>query len=204
MREIGTSSSMSGDGKRGVAIGPKLPRPSSTLPRPTVSSQAGSQRAAAAQAAGRTMGQQVRVFNVTSQDQFDGAFATMARDGVGALLVTNATLFTNGRDRLVVRAPRPRAPARGRPQLVADGRCAGQTSASSGRRQACSVPIRSSIGSTRTGEQAEERQQRGADSGRPRRHSKDSRRRGRRRRQSPRNVGRLAPAIMMHSSASHS
>ncbi len=32
MPEIGTSGSMSGDGKRGVAEGPKLPRPSSTLP----------------------------------------------------------------------------------------------------------------------------------------------------------------------------
>jgi hypothetical protein len=30
--EIGMSSSMSGDGKRGVAAWPKLPRPASTLP----------------------------------------------------------------------------------------------------------------------------------------------------------------------------
>jgi len=35
MPEIGTSGSMSGDGKRGVAEWPKLPRPSSTLPEPT-------------------------------------------------------------------------------------------------------------------------------------------------------------------------
>jgi hypothetical protein len=33
MPEIGTSGSMSGDGKRGVAEWPKLPRPSSTLPK---------------------------------------------------------------------------------------------------------------------------------------------------------------------------
>jgi len=33
MPEIGTSGSMSGDGKRGVAEWPKLPRPSSTLHR---------------------------------------------------------------------------------------------------------------------------------------------------------------------------
>ena len=33
MPEIGTSGSMSGDGKRGAAEWPKLPRPSSTLPR---------------------------------------------------------------------------------------------------------------------------------------------------------------------------
>src|SRR5215831_2435065 len=33
MREICTSGSMSGDGKRGVAEWPKLPRPSSTLPK---------------------------------------------------------------------------------------------------------------------------------------------------------------------------
>jgi hypothetical protein len=32
MREIRTSGSMSGDGKRSVATRPKLPRPSSTLP----------------------------------------------------------------------------------------------------------------------------------------------------------------------------
>ena len=32
MREIRTSGSMSGDGKRSVAAWPKLPRPSSTLP----------------------------------------------------------------------------------------------------------------------------------------------------------------------------
>jgi hypothetical protein len=35
MPAIGTSGSMSGDGKRGVAERPKLPRPSSTLPEPT-------------------------------------------------------------------------------------------------------------------------------------------------------------------------
>jgi hypothetical protein len=33
MREIRTSGSMSGDGKRSVAAWPKLPRPSSTLPK---------------------------------------------------------------------------------------------------------------------------------------------------------------------------
>ena len=33
MPEIGTSGSMSGDGKRSAAAWPKLPRPSSTLPR---------------------------------------------------------------------------------------------------------------------------------------------------------------------------
>jgi hypothetical protein len=32
MRQLRTSGSMSGDGKRGVAKWPKLPRPSSTLP----------------------------------------------------------------------------------------------------------------------------------------------------------------------------
>jgi hypothetical protein len=34
MQEIRTSGSMSGDGKRSVAAWPKLPRPSSTLPKP--------------------------------------------------------------------------------------------------------------------------------------------------------------------------
>jgi hypothetical protein len=37
MPEIGTSGSMSGDGKRGVAEWPKLPRPSSTYMRPPLS-----------------------------------------------------------------------------------------------------------------------------------------------------------------------
>jgi hypothetical protein len=35
MPEIGTSGSMSGDGKRSAAAWPKLPRPSSTLPKTT-------------------------------------------------------------------------------------------------------------------------------------------------------------------------
>jgi hypothetical protein len=35
MREIRTSGSMSGDGKRSIAAWPKLPRPSSTLPTRT-------------------------------------------------------------------------------------------------------------------------------------------------------------------------
>jgi hypothetical protein len=37
MPQLGTSGSMSGDGKRSVAEWPKLPRPSSTLPKPTSS-----------------------------------------------------------------------------------------------------------------------------------------------------------------------
>jgi hypothetical protein len=37
MPEIGTSGSMSGDGKRGVAEWPKLPRPSSTYMRTPLS-----------------------------------------------------------------------------------------------------------------------------------------------------------------------
>ena len=35
MPEIGSSGLMNGDGKRALAIGPKLPRPSSTLPKAT-------------------------------------------------------------------------------------------------------------------------------------------------------------------------
>jgi hypothetical protein len=41
MPEIGTSGSMSGDGKRSVAAWPKLPRPSSTLPIAAMMSQRG-------------------------------------------------------------------------------------------------------------------------------------------------------------------
>jgi hypothetical protein len=39
MLEIGTSGLMSGEGKRGVAAWPKLPRPSSTLPSLTSDSR---------------------------------------------------------------------------------------------------------------------------------------------------------------------
>ena len=39
MPEIGTSGSMSGDGKRSAAAWPKLPRPSSTLPSRQISSR---------------------------------------------------------------------------------------------------------------------------------------------------------------------
>ncbi len=41
MPEIGTSGSMSGDGKRSDAAWPKLPRPSSTLPTQTSQSRPG-------------------------------------------------------------------------------------------------------------------------------------------------------------------
>jgi hypothetical protein len=51
-------------------------------------------------------GQQIRVLSVASQEQFGEAFATLGRDRIGALVVGNSTLFTNGRERLVALAAR--------------------------------------------------------------------------------------------------
>jgi hypothetical protein len=63
-------------------------------------------RTAAVQSAVRVIGQQIRVIRVTSQEQFDAAFATMVQEQVGALLVPNSTVFTNNRERLVALAAR--------------------------------------------------------------------------------------------------
>jgi putative tryptophan/tyrosine transport system substrate-binding protein len=63
------------------------------------------------QAAARAAVQEIRVFNVTSQEQFDAIFATVVREHIGALLVPNSTLFTNGRERLVALAAKHAVPA---------------------------------------------------------------------------------------------
>jgi putative ABC transport system substrate-binding protein len=61
--------------------------------------------------AARRIGQEMRVFNVTGEDQIEAAFATMVKEQVGALLVPNGTLFTNNRERLVALAARYAMPA---------------------------------------------------------------------------------------------
>jgi putative ABC transport system substrate-binding protein len=68
-------------------------------------------RIAAVQMAARTMGQQIRVVSVASAAEFDAIIASLVRDKVGALLVPNATLFTNNRDRLTAAAARYMIPA---------------------------------------------------------------------------------------------
>ena len=60
--------------------------------------------------AARTIGQNVRVFNVASELEFENAFATFRREGVGALIVSPDALFTSRRDQLVALAERQRIP----------------------------------------------------------------------------------------------
>jgi putative ABC transport system substrate-binding protein len=68
-------------------------------------------RLANVMAAARRIGQEMRDFRVTSEDQFDALFPAMAKEQVGALLVPNGTLFTNNRERLVALAARYGLPA---------------------------------------------------------------------------------------------
>jgi putative tryptophan/tyrosine transport system substrate-binding protein len=61
--------------------------------------------------AARGIGQDLRVLRVTSQEQFDEVFALAKREGLAAILVSNGTVFTNGRARLVAAAARYALPA---------------------------------------------------------------------------------------------
>jgi hypothetical protein len=83
MPEIGTSGSMSGDGKRGVAEWPKLPRPSSTLPK---------RRFAASQPNVRSWrnGHCARVANVSR-----------LTDAVEKVFLGDRTIFSRGADAMV-------------------------------------------------------------------------------------------------------
>src|SRR5215467_491901 len=68
-------------------------------------------RMASVEAAARSIGQRLRIINVTSPDQFEAAFVTIAQEQIGAVLVPNGTLFTNNRERLVALAARYAVPA---------------------------------------------------------------------------------------------
>ncbi len=61
--------------------------------------------------AAHTIGQQLRILYAGSEQQFDTAFATLVQEGIGALVVQNDPLFTNGRERLVALATRHAVPA---------------------------------------------------------------------------------------------
>jgi len=61
--------------------------------------------------AARAVGQQIRVLSAASQERFDEVFETVSRERIDALLVTNSTPFTNGRERLVALAARHGVPA---------------------------------------------------------------------------------------------
>jgi putative ABC transport system substrate-binding protein len=54
--------------------------------------------------AARAIGRQVRILNAGSARQFDSVFATLVQQPIGALVVTDDTVFTNGRERLVALA----------------------------------------------------------------------------------------------------
>jgi putative tryptophan/tyrosine transport system substrate-binding protein len=61
--------------------------------------------------AARRLGQPVRILDTANAGQFEAAFATMQREGIGALLVSNNPAFTNGRAELVALAARYGIPA---------------------------------------------------------------------------------------------
>jgi putative ABC transport system substrate-binding protein len=63
------------------------------------------------QAAARAIGLRSHVFTVTTIEQFDEAFVAIAKAGVDAVLVSNAPIFTSGREQLVALAARYAIPA---------------------------------------------------------------------------------------------
>ena len=60
----------------------------------------------AARAAAHALGQQILTVNASSERDFDAAFATLAQQRAGALLIAGNALFTGRRDRLVALAAR--------------------------------------------------------------------------------------------------
>jgi putative ABC transport system substrate-binding protein len=66
---------------------------------------------AAVQDVAERIGQQIRLLNAGSEEQFDEVFATIERERIGALLVQNDPLFTTGRERLVALAARYAVPS---------------------------------------------------------------------------------------------
>lgn len=61
--------------------------------------------------AGRTFGLQLRVQEVRKPTEFEKAFAIMAREGAGAVMVLNDTMFDTHRVRIVELAGKSRLPA---------------------------------------------------------------------------------------------
>jgi putative ABC transport system substrate-binding protein len=59
-----------------------------------------------AQAAAHALGQQILTVNASSERDFDAAFATLAQQRAGALLIAGNALFTGQHDRLVALAAR--------------------------------------------------------------------------------------------------
>jgi putative ABC transport system substrate-binding protein len=65
----------------------------------------------AVHAAGRTLGREMLVVKVSSEREFEVAFAKIVQAGAGALLVSGSPLFTSQRRRLVALAARHAIPA---------------------------------------------------------------------------------------------
>ena len=63
-----------------------------------------------AQAGARALGQQIHILNAGSERDFDTAFATVAQQGAGALLIVGDALFAGQRDQLVALAARHAVP----------------------------------------------------------------------------------------------
>jgi putative ABC transport system substrate-binding protein len=62
------------------------------------------------QAAATVIGQQLRIFNATSEGDFDTAFVTLVQQRADALLVGNDVFFTNRREQIVELAARHAVP----------------------------------------------------------------------------------------------
>jgi putative tryptophan/tyrosine transport system substrate-binding protein len=65
------------------------------------------------QEAARAVGRQVLVTRAVTENDFETAFATLVRDGAGALLVNSDVFFTSQRDRIVALAARHAIPLMG-------------------------------------------------------------------------------------------
>jgi putative ABC transport system substrate-binding protein len=61
--------------------------------------------------AARSLGVQLQLLEARGPNEFDGAFAAMAKERVGALLVVSDVIFNNHRTRLADLAARSRLPA---------------------------------------------------------------------------------------------
>jgi putative ABC transport system substrate-binding protein len=64
-----------------------------------------------AQAAAHALGQQIHVFNASTENEIDAAFTDIAKQKFDALFVGTDPFFTSQRDRLVALAARNRIPA---------------------------------------------------------------------------------------------
>jgi putative tryptophan/tyrosine transport system substrate-binding protein len=63
------------------------------------------------QAAGRVLGQQIRILNASTEDEIDAAFATLAQLRAGALSIGGDAFFTSRRVQLAILAARYGVPA---------------------------------------------------------------------------------------------